>query len=266
MAAILRGGDCGLNLGPKALGKAMRRGLFVYPHSMAKLLVVEDDELLQDALQAQLRYAQHQTEAAGDGASALAWLQRERFDAVVLDLGLPDMDGLDLLDALRADEPALPVLILTARDAIADRVAGLQRGADDYLTKPFEMSELIARIASLLRRSKLPAFSLSPAPVRDEGPRLDDSLPRVWLHGEPVELTQREWELLQLLVAQSGQVVGRDEVLAVWQAQGGGEALQSNALEVYVHRLRRKLQDSSWQIRNIRGLGYMLERTAADSV
>ncbi len=234
---------------------------------MAKLLVVEDDELLRDALAAQLRYAGHQAEAVDDGEQALQALGQGQFDATVLDLGLPGMDGLNVLDWIRQRAPALPVLILTARDGIDDRVAGLQRGADDYLTKPFEMSELIARIASLLRRSKLPAFlptlghdATPSATAATEDLRLDPDIPRAWLGGEPTELTQREWELLGLLVAHTGQVVSRDAVFAVWQSSSGAEPLQSNALEVYVHRLRRKLNDSPWGIRNIRGLGYMLER------
>jgi two-component system response regulator QseB len=239
---------------------------------MAKLLVIEDDELLRDALAAQLRYAGHQAEAVADGEQALQLLAKVRFDATVLDLGLPGMDGLDVLDCIRQRTPALPVLILTARDGIDDRVAGLQRGADDYLTKPFEMSELIARIASLLRRSKMPAFvptlNVEPPPSSNNAAahdelRLDPDIPRAWLGSEPTELTQREWELLRLLVAHTGQVVSRDAVFTEWHTHSGAEPLQSNALEVYVHRLRRKLSDSPWSIRNIRGLGYMLERSVA---
>ena len=230
---------------------------------MAKLLVVEDDELLRDALTAQLHYAGHHAEAAVDGVQATVVLLQARFDAVVLDLGLPGMDGLAVLDWIRQREPALPVLILTARDGLDDRVAGLERGADDYLTKPFEMSELLARIASLLRRSKLPAFGA----VRVNGAladdlRVDAVLPRAWIGTTASELTQREWELLGLLITHTGQVVSRENVLSAWQSSSGAEPLQSNALEVYVHRLRRKLAESPWMIRNIRGLGYMLERAS----
>lgn len=231
---------------------------------MAKLLVVEDDELLRDALAAQLHYAGHQAEAVADGVLATTALLQARFDAVVLDLGLPGMDGLEVLDWIRAREPALPVLVLTARDGIDDRVAGLQQGADDYLTKPFEMSELIARITSLLRRSKLPAFGAEPPPARDDL-RVDANLPRAWIGTEAADLTQREWELLRLLVSHTGQVVSREDVFTAWQTSSGSEPLQSNALEVYVHRLRRKLTDSPWMIRNIRGLGYMLERSVSTS-
>jgi DNA-binding response OmpR family regulator len=224
---------------------------------MAKLLVVEDDELVRDALTDQLVHAKHEVVATPDAHAAMAAFEAGGVEAVVLDLGLPHgIDGLQLLDWLRERAPALPVLILTARDGLDDRVAGLQRGADDYLTKPFEMTELLARIASLLRRAHLPAFAPT---AGDSSLRVEPDVPRAWIAGKLTELTQREWQLLGLLVAQAGHVVSREAVLAVWQS-GDGEPLQSNALEVYVHRLRRKLADSDWAIRNIRGLGYLLEQ------
>lgn len=227
---------------------------------MARLLVVEDDELLRDALVAQLALAQHEGVPVPQAQAAMQAFEAGRFDAVVLDLGLPGgMDGLELLDWLRARVPALPVLILTARDGIEDRVMGLKRGADDYLTKPFEMSELLARIGSLLRRSQLPAYAPEPAGAAQASLRVERDIPRAWIGGKATELTQREWELLGLLIANAGQVVSREAVLAAWQSDDG-EPLQSNALEVYVHRLRRKLAESGWLIRNIRGLGYMLEQ------
>jgi DNA-binding response OmpR family regulator len=167
-----------------------------------------------------------------------------------------------VLRQLRRNTPALPVLILTARDGIEDRVEGLNAGADDYLTKPFNRDELLARLQAMLRRASLPAFGTPPAsPLTTSGAlRLDPDLPRAWLDGEVIDLTQREWVLLELLVRHSGRVVSREDVITAWQAEpaeaGGGT---SNALEVYVHRLRRKLAGSSLNIRNIRGLGYMLE-------
>ena len=228
---------------------------------MAHLLIVEDDELLRDGLSAQLSQAGHQIDTAADGEAALESLQRQGFDGVVLDLGLPKMDGLEVLRRLRKTLPALPVLILTARDGVEDRVAGLNAGADDYLTKPFNGDELLARLQAMLRRASLPAFGASGPVTHGDGPlRVDPTMPRAWLGGNPIELTQREWELLALLVRCTGQVVSREDVLAVWQTDAGeGGALASNALEVYVHRLRRKLADSGMNIRNIRGLGYMLE-------
>ena len=226
---------------------------------MAHLLIVEDDDLLRDALAAQLRQAGHSTDSAADGLVAREQLESTRFDGVILDLGLPLLDGMDVLRWIRQRLLALPVLILTARDSIEDRVQGLNAGADDYLTKPFIMAELQARLEALLRRSRLPAFGGSLQVTSGTSQlRVDASLPRAWLGEEAMELTQREWALLQLLVANAGQVVSREDVLSAWQSEAV-DGQGSNALEVYVHRLRRKLADSSLSIRNVRGLGYMLE-------
>jgi DNA-binding response OmpR family regulator len=235
---------------------------------MAHLLIVEDDELLRDGLSAQLVQAGHRITTAEDGQVALARLDAETFDGVVLDLGLPRVDGLTVLRALRQRLSALPVLILTARDGVEDRVAGLNAGADDYLTKPFSMDELRARLQAMLRRASLPAFgSASPIPLRGAGVgqlRLDTQLPRAWLGDEAIDLTQREWALLDLLVRHSGQVVSREDVLQAWQSDPGEPGtVASNALEVYVHRLRRKLAGSTLNIRNVRGLGYLLETSVA---
>jgi len=231
-------------------------------HGMAHLLLVEDDELLRDGLCAQLTQAGHRVTTAEDGQIALDRLAADAFEGVVLDLGLPRVDGLTVLRRLRQQTPALPVLILTARDGIEDRVEGLNAGADDYLTKPFNRDELLARLQAMLRRASLPAFGPAPvtAPAHPGALRLDPELPRAWVGEEAIELTQREWVLLDLLVRQTGRVVSREDVLDAWQAapaEAGGST--SNALEVYVHRLRRKLAGSTLNIRNIRGLGYMLE-------
>ncbi len=235
---------------------------------MAHLLIVEDDDLLRDALAAQLAQAGHSVASAANGALALTQLEATRFDGVILDLGLPVVDGMQVLRWIRQRLLALPVLILTARDGVDDRVQGLNAGADDYLTKPFSMPELEARLQALLRRSRMPAFGGSLEVAEPSGRRLrvDPVQPLAWLGEEPLELTQREWALLALLVTNTGQVVSREDVLAAWQAQpsesaggAGGTGLGSNALEVYVHRLRRKLGDSGLFIRNVRGLGYLLE-------
>jgi two-component system OmpR family response regulator len=232
---------------------------------MAHLLIVEDDELLRDALTAQLAQAGHTVASAANGALAQVQLEATRFDGVILDLGLPVVDGMAVLRWIRRRLLALPVLILTARDGVDDRVQGLNAGADDYLTKPFSMAELEARLSALLRRSRLPAFGGSLELAERSGHqslRVDPVQPLAWLGEEPLDLTQREWALLALLVANTGQVVSREDVLAAWQAQpgeSGGGAAGSNALEVYVHRLRRKLADSGLNIRNVRGLGYLLE-------
>ena len=234
---------------------------------MAHLLIVEDDELLRDGLHDLITQAGHQATTAPDGLAALNQLQASTFDGVVLDLGLPKVDGMTVLRILRGQHPAMPVLILTARDGVEDRVEGLNAGADDYLTKPFNLDELRARLQSMLRRASLPAFGGANAVTAQGtsvGPlRLDPHIPRAWLGEDAIDLTQREWALLDLLVRHSGQVVSREDVLGAWQADPSEPgALASNALEVYVHRLRRKLAGSAFNIRNVRGLGYMLETTA----
>jgi len=230
---------------------------------MAHILIVEDDDLLRDALAAQLAQANHTVGTAADGQQARDLLEGTRFDAVILDLGLPKIDGMAVLQWIRQRVLALPVLILTARDGVDDRVNGLNAGADDYLTKPFIMAELQARLGSMLRRSRMPAFggSLEVAGLNAGKLRVDAVQPRAWLGDDELELTQREWSLLSLLVANAGQVVSREDVLGAWQAEPGdvGGGLASNALEVYVHRLRRKLACSGLGIRNVRGLGYLLE-------
>ena len=193
--------------------------------------------------------------------------RRRPFDVALLDLTLPGMDGLDWLQHLRDERSRLPVLVMTARSAVEDRVLGLNSGADDYLTKPFDMAELQARLGALLRRARLPAFggSLEVASHATRRLRVDATLPQAWLGDEALELTQREWALLSLLVTHAGRVVSREDVLETWQAVPGdsaaGTGVASNALEVYIHRLRRKLVDSGLNIRNVRGLGYMLETT-----
>lgn len=237
---------------------------------MATILIVEDDALLQDALTGQLKQLNYGVCTATSVAQGMAVLQDQAVDGIILDLGLPDADGLDLLTWARTRIVGLPVLILTARDGIDDRVRGLNAGADDYLTKPFNMQELQARLQAMLRRARQPAFTQ--ATSAQGGPsttignlQLDHQGRVAALDGQPLELTQREWELLELLVNRCGEVVTRDDVLDAWRAsppEPGQTAapLNSNALEVYVHRLRKKLDQSSLNIRNIRGLGYMLEK------
>ena len=232
---------------------------------MSSLLIVEDDELLRDGLNALLVQAGHSVTPAADGQAALALLQSSRFDGVILDLGLPRVSGMAVLQWIRQRRAALPVLILTARDGVDDRVLGLNAGADDYLTKPFNLAELEARLGALLRRARLPAFggTLELSAGTAGRLRVDAQLPRAWLGDTALELTQREWALLSLLVTHAGQVVSREDVLGAWQSEPAEGATGSNALEVYVHRLRRKLADSNLNIRNVRGLGYLLETPPA---
>lgn len=238
---------------------------------MPTILIVEDDALLLDALTGQLQQPGFAVCSASSLAQAREQLGAQAVDGIILDLGLPDGDGLELLTWVRAHIAGLPVLILTARDGIDDRVRGLNAGADDYLTKPFNMQELQARLQALLRRARQPAFTQASAGAADAGSvaigelTLDPAGRSAQLGGQPLDLTQREWELLELLAHRCGEVVTRDDVLAAWRAsppEPGQVAapLNSNALEVYVHRLRRKLDGSSLNIRNIRGLGYMLNK------
>lgn len=229
---------------------------------MAYLLIIEDDDLLRDGLTDLLKQAGHNVYSSVDGLAAQSFLQTQAVDAVLLDLGLPKLDGLLLLRWIRQRFESLPVMILTARDGVEDRVAGLIEGADDYLTKPFDNAELSARVQALLRRARLPAFSAEVGTIRPPentpGLQIDRQLPRAWVNGQITELTQREWELLNLLHQRLNQVVSREDVALAWQ-NDAAEHTASNALEVYVHRLRRKLTGSGLNLRNVRGLGYMLE-------
>lgn len=240
---------------------------------MATILIVEDDALLQDALKGQLNQLGFDVCTARSVAEGLTLLQAQGVDGIILDLGLPGADGLDLLTWVRGHITGLPVLILTARDGVEDRVRGLNAGADDYITKPFNMQELQARLRAMLRRARQPAFAqASSAPGSQSTTighlRIDHTSHTALLNDESLDLTQREWELLELLVNRCGEVVTREDVLAAWRAsplEPGQIAppLNSNALEVYVHRLRKKLDTSNLNIRNIRGLGYMLAQPAS---
>ncbi|MFN4119747.1 response regulator transcription factor [Acidovorax sp.] len=238
---------------------------------MATILIVEDDALLLDALSGQLQQLQFGVCTACSVAEAKTLLQTQAVDGIILDLGLPGADGMDLLTWARSHIAGLPVLILTARDGVDDRVRGLNAGADDYITKPFNMQELQARLQAMLRRARQPAFTQASSAAGAQhttlGPLvLDHTAQTAALNGDTLDLTQREWELLALLAHRVGEVVTRDDVLAAWRASPAAEPgqaaapLASNALEVYVHRLRKKLDSSPLAIRNIRGLGYMLNK------
>ena len=219
-----------------------------------KLLLAEDDALLADALCTQLRGAGFEVVHAPNGAVADFLLEREPCDIAVLDLGLPMLDGLSVLQKARQRQPDLPVLLLTARDSLDDRVAGLQAGADDYVTKPFDFPELQARLQALLRRSQ----RRQGAALQVARLSLDEEARRAWVAGEPMELSGREWSLLSLLVQQQGKVVTKEQIHGVWSDESG-EVGAGNAIEVYVHRLRRKTEKAGVNIRTVRGIGYLLE-------
>jgi two-component system OmpR family response regulator len=222
-----------------------------------KLLLAEDDAILADALSSSLRKAGFEVEVATNGAVAEYLLLRHSFDIGVLDLGLPLVDGLTVLKRVRSARPTLPMLVLTALDGLDDRVAGLNAGADDYLTKPFDFPELEARIRALLRRTRSGA-----GPVQQMG-RLtfDRDARRASVNGEVLELSPREWMLFDLLLTQRDKVVTKDQIAETWAV----ERTESNpgSIEVYIHRLRRKLEDSGLAIRTVRGLGYLLEADGA---
>ena len=215
-----------------------------------RILVVEDDTLLADGLTAALTRAGHAVLQAKTGRQADAMLATDAFDLVVLDIGLPDIDGFEVLRRLRSRRAATNVLVLTARDAVEDRVHGLDLGADDYLTKPFSVSEFEARVRALLRRATTP-----PGPVSIAGLTIDAAAKRVRVHDKPVDLTPREWALLELFVARPDRVLSKDQIAENLFAFD--EHLSPNAIEVYVSRLRTKIEPAGVHIRTVRGFGYM---------
>ncbi len=223
-----------------------------------RTLIVEDDPLLADGLAQLLRGAGFNADFVGSAEQAEAALAAESFDLMVLDIGLPGMDGLELLTRLRARHNPIHVLMLTARDALNERVRGLNLGADDYLTKPFAAVELLARINALVRRSRGQAGQR-----REFGPlTLDEEARRAWLAGQPVELPQREWAILQFLIDNPERVLSKERIVAAicsWDRD-----MSVNAVEVYISRLRTKLEPGGIRIRTVRGLGYMLENPVHD--
>jgi two-component system OmpR family response regulator len=218
-----------------------------------RILLVEDDQQLAQALERALRQSAHSVMAAATGPAADAALASNEFDLVVLDLGLPGMDGFEVLRRLRDRRNRVPVLILTARDAVADRVKGLDLGADDYMTKPFELAELEARVRALIRRSHDNASSdLVHGPLR-----LDTAGRRLYRNGQPVDLSARELSVIELLLLREGRVVTKQQIvehLYSWE-----ENASPNSVEVFVYRLRRKLEGSGVDIRTVRGMGYLIE-------
>ena len=221
-----------------------------------KLLLAEDDATLADALGSSLRQAGFDVEVADNGAVAEYLLLRQPFDVAVLDLGLPMVDGLTVLKRVRAAKPDLPMLVLTALDGLEHRVAGLNAGADDYLTKPFDFPELEARIRALLRRSRGAASAV----VQAGRLLFDREARRATVAGSALELSPREWMLLDLLLAQRDKVVTKDQIAEAWAVDRSESG--PGSIEVYIHRLRRKLEGSALAIRTVRGLGYLLEAEA----
>jgi two-component system response regulator QseB len=220
-----------------------------------RVLLVEDDELLGEGTRKGLAQDGYTVDWVKDGEHANQALQAEKFDLVVLDLGLPKVPGIEVLQALRDRGETTPVLILTARESIEDRVKGLDSGADDYLTKPFDLHELLARLRALQRR-----FASRAAPViSHEGITLDPASHSVTYQGEPITLSRREFALLHILLENAGRVLSREHLTQ--SLYGWGEEVDSNALEVHVHNLRKRFGTDF--IRTVRGIGYTVETIKA---
>ncbi len=217
-----------------------------------RILLVEDDNLLGDGVQAGLIQTGFGVDWVKDGVAADLALQNGQYAAVVLDLGLPRLSGLDLLRRMRAAGNKAPVLILTARDAVEDRIRGLDGGADDYVVKPFDLHELAARLRALIRRSRGEAAPL----LRVGAVELDPAARRAAFRGRPLDLSAREFALLHELMLNAGHVLSREQLgerLYSW-----GEEIESNAIDVHIHHLRRKLAPDL--IRTVRGVGYLMPR------
>lgn len=217
-----------------------------------RILIVEDDLMLGEGLQAGLRQAGFQPEWVKDGEAAWQILRHDSFNAVVLDLGLPKLDGLEVLKRIRVNEQKLPVLVLTARDTAQDVIAGLDSGADDYMVKPCDLGELAARLRALIRRAAGAA-----APVMQVGDlTLDPASREVRYEQKEVELSPREFDLLHELMLNAGRVLTRAQLES--KIYPWGEEVESNALEVHVHHLRRKTATDI--IKTVRGVGYLMPK------
>jgi two-component system OmpR family response regulator len=218
-----------------------------------RILVVEDDPVLAAALTRALEQSAYAVDLVGDGQAANDALATTGYDLVVLDLALPKVDGLAVLRRLRDRRIQTPVLILTARDTLEDRVLGLDSGADDYLTKPFDLPEFEARVRALIRR----AHGSAGLELVHGRLRLDVAARRLFYDDQAIELPARELALIELLLARQGRVVSKEQMID--HLFGFGDDVGSNAIEVYVHRVRRKLEPLGIEIRTVRGMGYLLD-------
>jgi two-component system OmpR family response regulator len=217
------------------------------------ILLIEDDEVLADGLTHTLSNSGYSVTGATTGAYAEHLLKAQGFDLIVLDLGLPDMDGLQLLRRIRSQKLSLPVLILTARDDMNDRIKGISQGADDYMTKPFELRELEARLHALIRR----CYGGFNHIIEVGNLQLDTSNQQILAKGELLSLSARESAVLEVLMMQKGKVISKDKIAQHLSLHG--DALADNAIEVYIHRIRKRIEPFNASIRTLRGLGYLLE-------
>jgi len=221
--------------------------------AQVRVLIVEDDAALASGIARILEGEGHAVDVMATGEHAVMGTRQERFDMVILDVGLPGIDGFEVLRRLRSSGERVPVLVLTARDALDDRVRGLDLGADDYMVKPFAMPELTARVRALLRRSQAHG-----GPRIVHGPlALDTVARRAFIRNEPLELAAREWAVLEVLLGKVEKIVSKEAIIQA--VAGWGDDLSPNAIEVYVSRLRSKLEPAGIRIRTVRGFGYMLE-------
>ncbi len=222
-------------------------------HELMRILIAEDDSILADGLSRSLRYEGYAVDVVNDGSSADSALQLQSFDLLILDLDLPALNGLSVLRMLRQRQSNLPVLILTAADTIEQRVRGLDLGADDYMAKPFALSELEARVRALTRRSAGTGLAL----LRHKRLTFDLNGRTARIDDQPLELSARETSLLEIFLSRCGRMISKNQLvdlLCEW-----GEEVTTNAIEVYIYRLRKKLEPSGARIVTIRGLGYCLE-------
>lgn len=219
-----------------------------------RILVVEDDAVLAAALTRALTQAAYTVDLAENGEDANRALGSSTYDLVVLDIALPGLDGLSVLRRLRDQRSQVPVLILTARDALEDRVAGLDLGADDYMTKPFDLPEFEARARALIRRGHY----ASGGSLTHGRLRFDSAARRLFHDEQPIELSMRELTVIELLLSRQGRVVSKEQMID--RLFGWGDEVGSNAIEVYVHRVRKKLEPFGVDIRTVRGMGYLLDK------
>lgn len=217
------------------------------------ILLVEDDPVLKNGISHALQQSGYSLSSTDSGRYALQLLEVEDFDLIILDLGLPDIDGMEVLRSLRRKKIALPVLILTARDELTDRIEGIKQGADDYLTKPFDLGELEARIHALIRR----CYAGFNSDIKVGQLSLDTQSHEITANNQLITLSAREMALLEILILHTGKVVCKDRISQ--RLATSGEALADNAIEVTIHRLRKRLEPYQAIIRTVRGLGYLLE-------
>jgi len=219
-----------------------------------RILVVEDDTVLAAALTRALNQAAYAVDLAENGHDANKALDSAEYDLVVLDVALPKLDGLAVLGRMRDRRVHVPVLVLSARDSLEDRVKGLDLGADDYMTKPFDLPEFEARVRALLRRGSHHTSNI----VRHGPLQLDLEARRVFFEGRPIDFSAREYAVMEILMSRQGRVVTKEQIFD--RLFGWGEDVGTNAVEVSVHRVRKKLEPYGIEIRTVRGMGYLIEK------